>query len=51
MSEEGSYSDALEDAAGLAVGVVLDPVRDECFIAERGAAPPELLAELATLVG
>jgi myo-inositol-1(or 4)-monophosphatase len=27
---------ALEDADGPAVGVVLDPVRDECFMAERG---------------
>jgi myo-inositol-1(or 4)-monophosphatase len=32
-----AVSVALEDAADLAVGVVLDPVRDECFIAERGA--------------
>jgi myo-inositol-1(or 4)-monophosphatase len=32
-----AVSVALEDAAGLTVGVVLDPVRDECFIAERGA--------------
>jgi myo-inositol-1(or 4)-monophosphatase len=27
---------ALEDAEGVAAGVVLDPVRDECFMAERG---------------
>jgi myo-inositol-1(or 4)-monophosphatase len=32
-----AVSVALEDPAGLTVGVVLDPVRDECFIAERGA--------------
>jgi myo-inositol-1(or 4)-monophosphatase len=31
-----AVSVALEDADGLAVGVVLDPVRDECFVAERG---------------
>jgi myo-inositol-1(or 4)-monophosphatase len=27
---------ALEDTEGVAVGVVLDAVRDECFVAERG---------------
>ncbi|MBD0281119.1 MAG: inositol monophosphatase [Thermoleophilaceae bacterium] len=31
-----AVSVALEDADGLAVGVVLDPIRDECFMAERG---------------
>jgi myo-inositol-1(or 4)-monophosphatase len=31
-----AVSVALEDADGLVVGVVLDPVRDECFLAERG---------------
>ena len=29
---------ALEDDAGTAVGVVLDPLRDDTFVAERGAA-------------
>jgi len=31
-----AVSVALEDADGVVVGVVLDPVRDECFMAERG---------------
>jgi myo-inositol-1(or 4)-monophosphatase len=31
-----AVSVALEDVRGMSVGVVLDPVRDECFAAQRG---------------
>jgi myo-inositol-1(or 4)-monophosphatase len=31
-----AVSVALEDSEGVALGVVLDPVRNECFMAERG---------------
>jgi myo-inositol-1(or 4)-monophosphatase len=31
-----AVSVALEDGRGMSVGVVLDPVRDECFAAQRG---------------
>jgi myo-inositol-1(or 4)-monophosphatase len=34
-----AVSVACEDRAGALVGVVLDPVRDECFAAARSAAP------------